>query len=167
MKINEINIIEPFDEEQSLKLLQQNFQSNDKKFITKLSAVELWANNWPLQDNNIFFFVDNWGKPIGNAIVISESNDTIKKLVRVGNIFIRGKYRRMGIGMDFYSFLLDNGYRIISDSDHTDGSAALWNKLAKKYQVYLVKENVPVKQVTDTLDAYNNGYKLIARNVKL
>jgi hypothetical protein len=46
------------------------------------------------------------------------------------------EYQGQGIGYKMYKLLLKNINCLISDNELTDGSAAIWNKLCKNYNVY-------------------------------
>lgn len=73
------------------------------------------------------FIVDNDDKPIG-FVRLTKSPEQIS----INMIYIDEDYRGRGIGSDFYRYWLDKGVSIKSDKEITDGTAAIYQKLASE-----------------------------------
>jgi len=170
MKIKEITIISDFEDKPFDILLKQRYEDRkDTLFpITKIKSIIVLGDNWPLnyQFNRFYFLNDN--NPIGYASIAYVRNKDIKNLYSIKMIYIKSNFRRQNFISSFYSFLLDNGYNLISDNDQTKSSKMVWKKLLGKYKLYLTDINEsPIKEIITLKDfemAYgpNNKYKIIA-----
>lgn len=177
-KLNEISMLGDFADLESERLIQKIMDnaSDDFVYVTNIGSFEVYAEQlmWPLSKYTaikqyvVFYFSDSWGNPVG-AVELAFWDS---KTYRVANIQLRKTVQGQGLGFGFYKFILDSGFNLVSDLDHTVGSRALWSKLAKTHAVYtmLYHDHVPTySRVIDTTAAYTQHLRLIARgkNAKL
>lgn len=93
-------------------------------------------------------FVLDGDRPVGQMSLFAREHYG-EKTLKVSYSYILPEYR--GIGFRLYCFVLDQGYRLLSDHTHTDDSRRLWQKLARTRKV---THNGEV--VTDTDPYYND-----------
>jgi GNAT superfamily N-acetyltransferase len=124
--------------------LRKNYaeaEPNLEKIGTFLHC-DLFSTEWPMEAHPRLFLVKD-GKPIGEMDLFVKN--TASKMYRVSYVCLEPEYQRKGIGIAIYGFLLEHGYILRSDKEHTSASKALWKKLAQHYHV---KHNG--EKVTDT-----------------
>lgn len=64
-----------------------------------------------------------------------------RKIYVMDKILVHPKYAGRGLGMAIYSWLADNGYTVMSDSHQTPNSLAVWHKLGKRGNVFVININ--------------------------
>jgi hypothetical protein len=177
--LNEISLVGNFADQDSEHMIRElmNSAGNDFVYVDQIGSYELYVerSQWPLKkylfdrQHVVFYLSDHWGNPVGVILLAHWDNRTY----RISNIQLRAHVRRQGIGFGFYRYILDHGFNLVSDHDQTQGSQAIWSKLARFYPVYAVEyhDHIPTYTVvTDTDMAYSGrGRHLIARgrNAKL
>jgi GNAT superfamily N-acetyltransferase len=163
--LNEIHHVSDFTPEESRSEISRAWKmlhDNSVK-IGELNGIELQAGKgeWPLSTLGAsFFLIDHMGEAVGLMHVNSDGN-----FYTVSNIQIAKDYQNKGLGLSFYKFLLDHGYKLISDTDQTFGGRNIWSRLAKEYPVYGYNSETNKKfgPVTDTSPAYNSDkYRLLS-----
>lgn len=165
-QVNEINLSPEFNVEIATERVKRNYEYNKAslKFLTRISVANVFVDNWPLLEENQFYFLDSDGNVGGGAFVL-KSHVNISDTYVVKDIFLGKTLRGKGIAFQFYSFLLRSGYNLLSDVDHTNASKRLWQRLSEKFSVYLYEKETDriIKRITDTSIAYENGYLLLAK----
>lgn len=128
------------------------------KFIDQLpNGFDVWGNRWPLtRDYNQMYFLEN-DEVVGSAMVHLKDPPMPNKTVTIKMINVLSTYQKRGIGFEFYSFLLKNGYKILSDMDHTKGSRKLWNKLSKVYTARFY--DLKTEKFSDPVNDINKAYR--------
>lgn len=163
--LNEIHHVSDFTPEESRSEISRAWKmlhDNSVK-IGELNGIELQAGKgeWPLSPLGAsFFLIDHMGEAVGLMHVNSDG-----PFYTVSNIQIAKDYQNKGLGLSFYKFLLDHGYKVSSDVDQTFGGRKIWSRLAKEYPVYGYNSETNKKfgPVTDTSPAYNSDkYRLLA-----
>lgn len=166
-EITDLNEIEEVGISVAPELIRHRFRvtKNKLKHLANIASFELYGEKWPMtKDMNSFFFLDGYGNPIGSSTLQFMGQG---RLYSVKMIQIIDEYQRKGIGLAFYSFLIRNGYHLISDSEHSSKSKALWRKLMTNHTLYLSDHTMkPLKKV-DTEFEFELAYDPDSKYTKL
>lgn len=137
-------------------------------YVGDFGTLAMLAEEEPLKDDNNFVFITQMG---GNRVGIASMHrvfDTkVSNLFSVSLIWLEKSARQNGNGFAFYAYWLDRGVRFMADSTQSPQSRALWQKLAKTYEVWTFDGEKPLKRVRDTSEVYGDpDLTLIARKPK-
>jgi phage portal protein BeeE len=103
--------------------------------------------------HEFYFYADN--EPVGFARATKNGKD-----VSFSMIGIMPEYQGKGYGTDVYEAFLDEGYNIVSDSQQTGATQAIYRKLAKKYGAEVKGDKIRIKGVSKGENAKSLGAKI-------
>lgn len=161
--LSEVQTIEPFDPSHdgaNTNRLQQWTADGIPKQVGEIKDWTIHCDEWPVvsKDRPRFYFVHH-GKPVGSARLTTL--DAHSKHFKIGHIWISPIYQKQGYGLAFYSWLLDQGVILDSDSVQTPASQALWKKLAQQYKVRMTKDDWASGPLKDVSAAYHSDSESI------
>lgn len=121
------------------------FKNMDAKKISVIhdeagNIYQIWSK-YPTGDYVTFYAVTDEGRPVA-YINIHQIKDMYYK---IGMVFVSPKFTKKGIAKALYSFCLDRDFTIISDSELTKGSKAIWRS-------FFIDPNYSVKMIKDFRD---------------
>lgn len=157
--LDEIHNIEPFNagtddaNRSRLKIFTQN---GLPKQVGKIKDWTIHCDDWPdtVAEMPRFIFANQQGEPMGSARLgmVELGSDRFK----VGHIWINPMFQKRGYGYDFYCWLLDQGVTLDADHDQTQGSQAMWKKLAQNYDVRITKDDWQSGRTQDISAVYSD-----------
>ncbi len=158
--VTEISVIPPFDDDVNSTRRDTSWPEEIEQShrVAQLGDCDLILNDKD-RSREIYFFLDAWGNPVGRARVTKLKPG----FVRVKHIWLDPKIRGQNYGFQFYSYLLETGVAIVSDSDHTPASKKLWQRLADTFVVRPQQGGKPISNIDEFYHAYNAGKLLVAK----
>lgn len=128
------------------------------KYIEQLpNGIDIWGKRWPLIEGVNYLYFKYNDEIIGSATISYDISRIASNTFIVKIINILSRYQQKGTGFYFYSFLLNNGYKIISDIEHTKSSKKLWQKISKNYTARIY--NPKTEELGDPIDDINKAYQ--------
>jgi len=123
------------DDDELFDTMLRYFNLLQKKLeqVDTIDGLSLLRGNYGY--SYIYFFVDN-NKPIGFSMVDRRNPEVFM----VSLIFLTNPYRKSGIGLKFYQYLLEN-YTLISDTHQTVAAQSLWRKLGSMPEYSMKKDD--------------------------
>jgi hypothetical protein len=139
INIVEVNLIPPFTDREDESADGPFVDYEDNPHVHLADLADGWSLEGPtaadigVDEECFFYLVDPWGSP--KAYMQAYCNGPIALVIQL--TFVDVDNRQRGLGLMLYQAILDLGFTLTSDSDLTDGSMAIWRKLAQnpKYQV--------------------------------
>lgn len=107
------------------RIMLRGLERLQPDYVGRLGPVELRRTAYPY-GFRFYFFADD--QPIGLANVQDRAGDGE---YHVSLIWLRPEFRRRGIGVGFYRFLLSQGLKLRPDTDQTSGGKAVWASLRR------------------------------------
>lgn len=142
----------PMIDDRSIMTMERDFHATKLKIgfeeIGEIGGLKLLSTEWPFKSRPFLFLVNDQGEPVGEMHLLPK-NGPEETIWRVSTVYIRPEYRG-GTGMALYQFVLDHGYKLRSDKEHTADSKGLWAALARRFHVTHNGETV-----TDTAPYYD------------
>lgn len=126
------------------------------KVVGEVNGIDIMSKS-DIGAGTLYFNKD--GEIVGYATLNHLGGFDAKHVV-MGIIYLDAKFRRKGFGMGLYVMILNQGFSVISDFEHTPASRAVWNSLCKRFDVRVLENDYKApKIVGDRLanidDAYN------------
>jgi hypothetical protein len=152
--LNEISMTSVGDDDKSSEYRRFN-NSDEQKYwcgdITNAGIASLQDPN-DLGPHQFFFTDDDGEASIGYTYTAFGKNNFAKTSM----IWIEDEYRGNGMAGEFYEWLLeDMGKTLISDTQHSGESQAVWWKLVKKFVANIDEDD---EQMIETEDDFDNAY---------
>lgn len=121
--------------------------------------------------NQLGYEVSVYDDYLGHSVYLSKGNIPVARVLlnkshdidgwEVSHLYVDPNFRNEGLATILYSWLLENHYTIISDSDQTVSAHHLWKRLSRFYPVRLYRDG-EVGDVVDPVVALSHpDYRLI------